>query len=201
MTGNPCNPKLSIIIPTVGRESIRGTLASIYGQLQRGDEVIVVGDGPQPLSEKAANYLGLKYLETEPTREWGHAQRNFGMTAAKGDYLAFIDDDDYYLPHALEFMRTAILEDPGKVFLFKIEDGVRAIWEDERVRFSNVSTQMFVVPNNPNKLGKWQKNVYDQHGKGGDYRFICDTVVLYAPGDLIYRPEIIARVPFHSGGV
>ena len=198
--GTAVSPRLSIIIPTIGRQSIHGTLASIYNQIQPGDEVIVVGDGHRPLSEKAASYLGFSYLSTKATNEWGHAQRNLGMTVAKGDYLAFMDDDDYYLPGAFKAMRKAILEYPGKLFLFKIEDGPRTIWENETIRFSNISTQMFVIPNRPEKCGKWQKNVYDRSGKGGDYRFICDTILFYAPSDLIYRPEIIARVPFHSDG-
>jgi CDP-glycerol glycerophosphotransferase len=194
-------PGISIIIPTIGRPSLERTLRSAKDQLDGNDELIVVGDGCQPLGFDIAKSFGARYNQVGPTHMWGHAQRNMGITMAQSLYLAFMDDDDEYFPGALESIRQAIREHPGKIFLFRMDDAGRIIWTDKSLRFSNVSTQMFVIPNDIKKIGYWQKNAYTLDGKGGDFRFIADTTALYAPGDLIYRPEVIAKVHRHSGGV
>jgi len=192
---------ISIIIPTLGRDSLSAALFSLKAQLDPEDEVIVVGDGPQHAARNIAKSFGAFYKETKPTREWGHAQRNLGMEMARGEYLSFMDDDDFYLSGALQAMRKAIHEHPGKPFLFKIHDGDQVIWQDPVPRFSNVSSQMVLFPNVKEKLGVWQKNAYTSDGRGGDFRFIMDTLSRYAPADLVFRPEIIARISKHSGGM
>lgn len=50
---------------------------------------------------------------------WGNPQRNKAIKRAKGDYLAFIDDDDYYVPGHRQVMQNAIDENPGKPILFR----------------------------------------------------------------------------------
>lgn len=192
---------ISVIIPTLGRDTLSATLFSLKAQLLQEDEVIVIGDGPQPVARDIACSFKALYKETKPTREWGHAQRNLGMEMARGEYLSFMDDDDFYLPGAFQAMRKAIQEHPGKPFLFKIKDEDRVIWQDPIPHFSNVSSQMVLLPNVKGKLGVWQKNAYTPDGRGGDFRFIMDTLSRYAPADLVFRPEIIARIRRHSGGV
>lgn len=192
---------LSVIIPTMGRPSLVWTLKSVIPELLPGDEAIVIGDGPQPISKEVSIEAGARYLETPPTRQWGHAQRNLGMEQAKGDYLAFIDDDDIYLPGAFQAMRRAIMEAPGKLFIFRMQykDGI--LWEKPELTLNNVSTQMYVFPNVPGRLAKWGRHPKTPNGKGGDWCFAKDTALLWRPEDVVWMSEVIARLEAHGEGL
>jgi glycosyltransferase involved in cell wall biosynthesis len=155
-------PTLSIIVPTRGRKTLKRTLRSIARQVQPGDEVIVLRD---------------------ETGDSGDSARMSGMERARGSHLAFMDDDDVYAPGGLEKMRRFAREHPGRIGIFKMEHPVGTThWrKDEPVlRFANVSSQNFLVPNVPGRLGRWTDRpprpgggVYD-----GDYAFIARTVEL-----------------------
>jgi glycosyltransferase involved in cell wall biosynthesis len=191
---------LSIIIPTMGRPSIVWTLRSVIPELLPGDEAIVIGDGPQPISKEVAIEAGARYLETQPTRQWGHAQRNLGMEQAKGDYLAFIDDDDLYLQGAFQAMRRAIEEAPGKLFIFRMQYKGGILWDKPELAINNISTQMFVFPNVPGRLARWGRHPKTPNGKGGDWCFAKDTAFLNPAQDIVFRPEVIARLDAHGEG-
>ena len=67
-------PRLSIIIPTIGRATLARTLATIAAQeLLPGDEVLVIGDGPQPEAERMFQAAGLpgRYLDGPTRHNWG----------------------------------------------------------------------------------------------------------------------------------
>lgn len=152
---------LSIIIPTSGRWSLNATLLSITPQLEPGDEIIVVRDSSD---------------------DWGMKARNEAMRRAKGTWLAFMDDDDIYLPGALALMRAVT----GPT-IFRMRRGSPhndVLWTDKELRPGNVSTQMFVTPCIP--LGRWG-NRYE-----GDFDFIASTLDLYPVGALTWRQEQIA---------
>lgn len=191
---------LSIIIPTIGRPTLTQTLDSILPQLIGGDEVLVVGDGPQPEAHEIARSKLVTYMETEPTRCWGHAQRNLGMSAAQGEYLAFMDDDDIYLPNALFMVRAAIKEVPGKPLIFRMSHLGKILWKTPKIAIDNVSTQMYVFPNLPHRLASWKPNPGVASLRGGDFLFARDTATLWGPKDVIFRKEVIARLTVHADG-
>lgn len=103
--------RLSIIVPTIGRATLRRTLNSIAPQLREGDECLVVADGHLENVEALCREFGeaFHYLTWRDERSVvGQAQRNAGILAARGDYLAFIGDDDVYTPDAFDAIREAI---------------------------------------------------------------------------------------------
>ena len=126
---------ISFIIPSVNRESLHRTVASI--EVRKGDEVLVEYDLP-------------------PTGRWGNDQRNKAMARAIGDYLAFIDDDDSYVPCHRQIMEDAITENPGKPILFRMQypDG-RYVWKVKSIYPGNVGSPMILVPNDKKMLYKW----------------------------------------------
>lgn len=97
--------KLSIIIPTYkGKESLPIALQSIAEQTYKNIEVIVSDDnGPgsidqietQKIINRFINKLNIIYIINEHVN--GSHARNKGLEVAKGDYISFLDDDDYYL--------------------------------------------------------------------------------------------------------
>ena len=186
---------LSIIIPTRGRPTLRDTIDSLLHQLTPTDEVLVVGDGPQPQAlamVQACPSFQVQYHETPaPTFCYGNAQRNYGIAHAKGEYVAFVDDDDVYNPDALRAMRQAIEANYGRLFMFRMDVtcyGWRHIppvlWDEREVRQGNVGGPMFVAPRNE-RLG----NYVDLYH--ADFLFIRDTVARYPPGSLLWKEDII----------
>ena len=97
---------LSVIIPVYNAEdTIRETLDSVLGQSLTDIEVICVDDGSRDSSvEIIREYMTRDprvSLITQQNRYAGVA-RNAGIEAAKGEYLFFLDADDYVLDYALE---------------------------------------------------------------------------------------------------
>jgi glycosyltransferase involved in cell wall biosynthesis len=192
---------LSIIIPTLGRPSLKGALESVVPQLGTADQVIVVGDGSQPLAKQiSASYEKAIYLETVPTRCWGHEQRNLGMSAAKGGHLAFLDDDDIWLPRARIAIDRGIMGNPEKLLFFRMQHRNRTIWKTRDLAFANISTQMYVFPNAPEKLARWRPRPEGENGMGGDFLFGVETAALWPEGSAVFLTDVIARLFEHSEG-
>lgn len=185
---------ISIIIPTLGRSTLKRTLDSIVSQLSKSDEVIVVSDGPSEAAKKICQAFPdkIRYFEEGPTRKWGHAQRNLGMKNAGGTHLAFMDDDDVYFPNALASMRKGALENPDRPIIFKSWICEVLFWKQKKIDVSNVSTQMFFIPNVPERLALWRPDTSRESGRGGDSVFMRDTVALWPPDSLVWREEILA---------
>ncbi|HVN59829.1 MAG TPA: glycosyltransferase [Gaiellaceae bacterium] len=161
-------PTFSIVIATKGRESLTGAFASAASQLRPGDEILVL-----------CNDAG----------DWGHSARNAAMPRAAGTHLLFMDDDDEYLPGALDAIRRFSAEHPDRIGIFRMryfEDG-RYVWNRREFRYKNVGTPCFVVPNVPGKLGRW-----DTSWPGGDWSFIEETVALQGPP--VFCDEVIAVI-------
>jgi hypothetical protein len=181
---------LSIIIPTIGRQELRRILGELAPQLSPQDEVLVVGDGPQPAAREIAGGFGsrVKYWEHGSDHCWGYPQRNWVMPRASGSHLMFFDDDDRGAPAALQHVRDAARANPGRPLMFREIHEEGLIWGRKRVELSNVSTQLFVVPNDPARLGKWGQRYV------GDYDFVVSTLALYPGGEeaLVWREEVIA---------
>lgn len=95
------NLRLSVVIPTADRgEAVRRTLGSVFGQSYRPFEVILVDNGKVAL-DSAIIDLRASIIRTEPRIGPGRA-RNIGARTAKGNLIAFLDDDDLWQPSYLE---------------------------------------------------------------------------------------------------
>lgn len=181
---------ISVITPTIGRDSLRTMLGSLLPQLSGADEVLVVGDGPQPNAMSILDGVGsrrVRYWETLPVRNFGNPQRNEAIKSAKGKYLFFVDDDDIVAPGAVASILRAAARCPDSPLMFKMQHPRVVIWGDPKVRQGNVSGQMFVCPNVPGRVGRWSGR-YE-----ADFDFISSTLALYPAGEkaLAWRQEIL----------
>jgi glycosyltransferase involved in cell wall biosynthesis len=91
--------RISVVVPTCNRpEYLRQALASI--RALEGDaysfEILVGDNGSAPATRDVADEFGAVYIKVE--RTGAGAARNAGLSAATGDYIAFLDDDDVWLP-------------------------------------------------------------------------------------------------------
>jgi glycosyltransferase involved in cell wall biosynthesis len=132
MTTPGKSPVVSVVIPTYNRAHILGrSLGSVLAQTFQDFEVIVVDDGSTDNSEEIVRSFSdarVRYLRHE-SNKGGSAARNTGIRAAKGQYVAFQDSDDEWLPEKLaiqlEAFKTSKLEHLGVVTcpLFGAHDG------------------------------------------------------------------------------
>jgi glycosyltransferase involved in cell wall biosynthesis len=93
----------STVIPTVARPSLSRAVQSVLDQEfdESEFEVIVVNDSGKPLPEAGWQHSERVHLIHTNRRERIFA-RNSGAAIAKGEYLHFLDDDDWLLPGALQ---------------------------------------------------------------------------------------------------
>lgn len=105
------NLLVSIIIPTYNRtQYLKLTLDSIKNQNFKDYEVIVIDDGT-PGDDNlllCENYEKVAYVKI-PNSGGPSKPRNIGISKAVGKYIAFVDDDDIWLPNKLE-KQVQILE-------------------------------------------------------------------------------------------
>jgi glycosyltransferase involved in cell wall biosynthesis len=104
-------PTYSVVIPTYGRPRfLEEVLRSVYQQTVDSVEVIIVDDAsPEPVRLPAGAPVQLIRAE----KNGGAASaRNLGAAAAHGDALAFLDDDDIWLPTRLEDAARGLLRAP-----------------------------------------------------------------------------------------
>ena len=106
---------LGIVISTPGRRTLSRTLASILYQKAGVEDVLVVGDGFDLATRDLVEFyadepfrLPCRYVATAKTRDWGHSQVNYGLQHVRGDYVTNQDDDDIYLPRAIEEVVRAV---------------------------------------------------------------------------------------------
>ena len=114
MTANPVMPKVSVIIPVYNVEKyLPQCLDSIVNQTLREIEIICVDDGStdgslEILAKYAANYPNMTVLEQ--CHGGVSAARNRGLARARGEYVYFMDSDDWLDTGALGKL-TAIADE------------------------------------------------------------------------------------------
>ena len=104
------SPLVSAIIVFLDEEKfLQEAIDSVFAQTHSNWELLLVDDGSGDQSSEIARQLArqrperVRYLEHEGHRNRGmSASRNLGIRSARGEYLAFLDADDVWLPHKLE---------------------------------------------------------------------------------------------------
>lgn len=108
------NPLISIIIPVYNVENyLEKTLNSVIAQSYQNLEILCVLDGPTDNSEN----IVLKYGQLDPRlkiikqgNQGVSIARNKGMDNAKGEYIFFLDADDWLIPNAIELLVAGALK-------------------------------------------------------------------------------------------
>ncbi|ARN85049.1 glycosyltransferase family 2 protein [Candidatus Nucleicultrix amoebiphila] len=108
-------PLVSIVIATFNRAPLlKETLQSVISQTYKNLEIIVVGDGCTDNTEEVvANLNDTRIHYFEITHAGRPAvPRNFGAMKAKGNYIAFCDDDDIWVNTKIEKQLAVFLCNP-----------------------------------------------------------------------------------------
>lgn len=104
-------PIVSVIITTYNRpEYLKITLDSVVNQTYKYLEIIVVDDGSiGNENENICNqFKNIRYVKNKNTKTPASG-RNIGIKKANGEYIAFLDDDDIWIPNKIK-IQIEILE-------------------------------------------------------------------------------------------
>ena len=112
------DPAVSVIIPVHNTERYLGeAIESVLGQTQPPAELIVVDDGSTDGSAAVARrYEAVRYVYQENAGQ--PAALNNGVCAASGDFLAFLDADDVWVPDKLAVQLGALAAEPTVDMVF-----------------------------------------------------------------------------------
>ena len=108
-------PLVSIVIRTHKRkEVLRRTLMCLRNQIYKNFEIIIVEDGENTAEEMVkADFadLNINYFSTGVNVGRGRAG-NIGIERAKGEFVSFLDDDDFYYPDFISGHVCKLIEHP-----------------------------------------------------------------------------------------
>jgi glycosyltransferase involved in cell wall biosynthesis len=122
---------VSVVIPTHDRpDLLERAILSALAQTHRELECIVIDDASSPPTGRLLERLARADKRMRCFRhDWprgASAARNTGLAASRGRYVAFLDDDDYWLPGKLERQLTLLDDSPPSV-------GLVYCWFDYRI--------------------------------------------------------------------
>ena len=106
------NPLVSVVIPVYNGEQYLSTaLDSVFSQNYHPFEVIVIDDGSVDNSAVVSqSYERVRYIHQ--TNQGVPVARNAGIGEARGEYIAFMDQDDVWLPNKLKLQMEYLVAHP-----------------------------------------------------------------------------------------
>ncbi len=149
--------KVSVVIPTYNcAQYITEAVESVLNQTYKDFEIIVVDDGSRDnTKEVIKRYLNkIKYIYQQNSGP--SAARNRGIKEAKGEYIAFLDADDIWLPQKLELQIKFMEKEVGLIFsdmiLFNEKGIIKNSFLKEKLFFNKLSIK---------PLSSTEKVIYD----------------------------------------
>src|SRR5260370_27252658 len=110
--------KVSVIIAVqTGAATIGRALESVFAQTFTDHEIVVVNDGSTDETAAVLAGYGDRIRAINTTNSGASTARNAGVRASSGEYLAFLDDDDEWMPQKLERSVPVLDREPGSVLV------------------------------------------------------------------------------------
>lgn len=126
---------VSIIVPTYNAcEYIQQTISSVLFQTYHNWELLIIDDCSSDntisiVKEFAESNPRIRYFSTNQNTGSPSQPRNIGIEQAKGDYIAFLDSDDIWLPNKLE-EQLAFMQEYGYDFVYSNYE--KMSWDGKR---------------------------------------------------------------------
>ena len=160
---------ISVIIPTFNRkETLKRAIQSVVMQSYTPYEIIVIDDGSDDGTKEwlKDNYPDVKYIYQ--MNSGVSSARNKGIKFARGDWIAFLDSDDEWLPRKLKYQANKIELNPAAKFLHTNE-----IWIRNGVRVNQMK----------------------KHKKYGGYIFEkCLDMCRISPSSVLIKKDIFEKI-------
>ncbi|NIV29931.1 MAG: glycosyltransferase [Anaerolineae bacterium] len=121
----PVDPLVSVVIPCYNAERwVSEAVDSCLGQTYLPLEIVVIDDGSTDGSAEILRSYGDKICAVFGPNRGGSSARNQGLALSQGEYIQFLDADDYLLPEKI-----------GRQVAFLEESGADAVYGDWRHLF------------------------------------------------------------------
>ena len=143
-------PTISVVIVVFnGERYLRQAIESALDQTCPPHEIVVIDDGSTDSSAAIANSFGNKVICKAQQNQGPSAARNFGTEVSSGEWIAYLDADDYWLPTKLEQQIAVAQREPSVDLIYTgrtevYEDGRSAVffgkepsWNKRTLRFRN----------------------------------------------------------------
>jgi glycosyltransferase involved in cell wall biosynthesis len=171
--------QVTVVIPTRNRpELVARAIKSALAQTDGVAALIVVIDGPDPATLAVLRELSdgrIRYIALPESRGANHA-RNLGAAEATTEWVAFLDDDDEWLPQKIE---TQLREASG---------------------FDIVSCRFLAQSSVGTSI--WPKRLPDEQESFGDYLFarrsLFNGEAAIVTSTLMVRRELLIELPFST---
>ena len=161
--------KISVIIPTYNRKkTLARAIRSVLNQSFSPFEILIIDDGSNDGTEEwvKANFQNIKYIYQN--NHGVSSARNIGIENAYGDWVAFLDSDDEWLPNKLYKQVKAIDSNPEVKFFHTNE-----IWIRNGVRVNQMK----------------------KHKKYGGYIFEkCLDICRISPSSVLIKKEVLDNI-------
>lgn len=145
--------KVSVVIPTYKRpEKLKRAIQHVLDQTFQAFEVIIVSDGAHEATDEAMStyqaHENIRYY-SYPTNQGANHARNIGIKKAKGEYIAFLDDDDIWAPTKLEKQVNVLDENPEVGLVYT---GKKTVYPEYNISYTHapkatgdLSTKIFLA--------------------------------------------------------
>ncbi len=156
-------PNVSVIIPAYNcARYLPSTIESVLKQTYRDLEIVVVDDGSTDGTEAVLQSFGSSVRYLKGCHKGPAAARNHGIQASGGDYVAFLDADDWWLPEKLQ----------QQLAEFEKDEAVGMVFSDVQVHFDDGTEIASFLSSRPLASGGY---VFDQYIKS---KFILTSTVI-----------------------
>lgn len=135
-------PTISVVMPFHNRARfLDAALGSVLRQTRAPDEIIVVNDGSRPEEAAGLEPWADRCTIIHQENRGVSGACNAGIVAASGEWIAFLDDDDYWVDHRLATMMRYIDAHPDCV---AVHNAVQVIGTDRIHRKAEMGLQDFL---------------------------------------------------------
>jgi len=149
---------ISVVVPHYNRPAlVREAIESIVNQTLPPSEILLVDDHSTPANRAALESLSPLATILSTPRNLGPGVRNYAARQARGEWLAFLDDDDLWLPDKLERQVRYLEAHPtcealGGGMLMVTPGGKREFWGGTETRRLTLADALFYTASMPQAL-------------------------------------------------
>jgi glycosyltransferase involved in cell wall biosynthesis len=157
-------PKITVIIPAYNIENlITRCVESVVKQTYPEEltQILVVDDGSTDDTGRIIDELADKYSNVTALHEpngGSSRARNYALSKAEGDYIGFVDSDDYIAPNCIERLASVVDEDPS---IEMVQGNCIMSCEDKESRLYRLGTSIITSNNDETRKAFYKdRNIY-----------------------------------------
>jgi glycosyltransferase involved in cell wall biosynthesis len=138
---------VSVIIPTHNRpDLLKRAITSVIKQTYKDWELLIIDDGDELSAEpivKSFNQNNIKYFKTIQSNSGGSVARNIGINNAKGEIVAFLDDDDEWLPEKLDAQLKIMATDSELAFSYHAVKNIYNSYDNDTIASEDKTENLY----------------------------------------------------------